>query len=536
MRSTSKYFIYAVLAGVFTAGQALAQQAGSTFADIDYIRKSNAWLNSKNAAGLSHYNTVDISNVTLNFRKEDGGFRNYFKSDNSQEYGLQADSYSRLNDKIIFSGGFGYKNLQGKNMSGSVFIDPYQNPFDIVELDVANKGTKEFELYRVNGAVAAQLSSKLSIGAKLDYQAGNYAKRRDLRHTNKLLAMDLSVGALYQISNVIEIGANYNYSRRIESMGFKAFGNKDRQYLSLISYGAFYGRTELFGKYGYTADDIKNPLKDIRQGGSLQLNLNFNENITLFNEFSYADRNGFYGQEGTSSILLTRHNGADLAYNGQLSIKADGIEHHVGLRGNYDFLENSETIYRRETNLGGVNRIIYYGDRKIFSGVTINAGLTYDLFLDVKNNYPKWAVNFSADYMSRDQSTGRYPYSREQKINSYQFTGQVNRQYQLQKDSFDIGLGIGYGAGSGEMARDEIIITPAAGYPPPTTMPQFLNEEFEYFTASRIKGNLMFKYTKALREDLGVYIKLDYAHIYSGDVTFLGKHFNSTNISIGCNF
>lgn len=534
MRSTSKYFIYTIFAGVFTAGQVSAQQKANTYADIDYIRKSNAWLSSKNAAGLSHYNTVNISNAALNFRKEDGGFRNYFQSDNSQEYGLQADSYTRLNNKVVLAGGFGYKSFQGKNMTGSAFIDPYENPFDIVELDAANKGTKELELYRLNGAVGAQVSSKLSIGAKLDYQAGNYAKRRDLRHINKLLDMDLSAGALYQISDVVEIGANYDYSRRIESMSFKTVGNKDRQYSSLISYGAFYGTSELFGPNGYTGSDDKKPLKDIRQGGSLQLNLKFNKSVTLFNEFSYADRNGFYGEDGTSSILLSRHNGSDFAYKGQLSVKTNDVEHHVGLKGNYDFLENRETIYRKETTIGGVNRIVYYGDRQVFSGKTINTELTYDLFLGVKNDRPTWAVNFSANYMGRDQSAGIYPYYRDQKINSYQFSGQINRQYQRQKDAFNVGLGIGYGTGSGKMAHDDVVATPA--YAPLTTMPQFLNEEYEFLTASRIKGNVTFKYTKALRDNLGAYLKLDYGHIYSGDVTFLGKHFNSTNISIGCNF
>ncbi|MBB2151418.1 DUF6850 family outer membrane beta-barrel protein [Pedobacter gandavensis] len=536
MKSTSKYFIYVLLAGVFTSGQLLAQETAGIDADIDYIRKSNAWLSSKNAAGLTHYNTVNVTNAVLNFQKKDGGFRNYFQSDDSQEYGLQADSYSRLNKNVVFSGGFGYKNFKGKNMSGSAFIDPYQTPFDIVELDAANKGTKELELYRLNGAVGAQVSSKLSIGAKLDYQAGNYAKRRDLRHINKLLVMDLSAGALYQVSDAVEIGANYNYSRRIESLSFKVAGNKDRQYLSLISFGSFYGRTELFDQYGYTAGGTTNPLKDIRQGASLQLNISFDKNVTLFNEFSYADRNGFYGEEGTSSILLTRHHGSDFAYNGRLSIKAAEIEHQIGLKADYNFLENRETIYRRETTIGELNRIVYYGDRKVFSAETLNAGLTYDLFMGVKNNHPTWAVNFTADYMSRDQSTGLYPYYRDQKINSYQFSGQVTRSYHQQKNTFDIGLGIGYGAGTGAMAKDGTLATPAEGNPAPTTMPQFLQEEYEFLTASRIKGNLMLKYTKALKDNLGAYLKLDYSHIYSGDVTFLGKHFNTTNISIGCNF
>lgn len=536
MKFTTTYFIYVLLAGVCTSSTLFAQQAESPFADIDYIRKSNSWLNAKNAAGLTHYNTVNISTASIFFSKEDGGFRNYFQSDNSQDYGLRAESYTRLSKKVVLSGGFEYENFKGKNMSGSVFIDPYQSSFDIVELDAANKGTKESELYSLNGALGAQVSPRLSIGGRLDYGTANFAKRKDLRHVNKLLTMDLSAGALYQLSNAIEIGANYNYNRRIESLSFKIFGNTDRQYLSLISYGSFYGRTELFGDYGYTSNQNPTPLKDIRQGGSLQLNVDFNKAITLFNEFSYEDRNGFFGVERTTSALLTKHHGLGFGYSGQLSIKSNAMEHHIGLKGNYDYLENKETIYRRETTLGGVNRIAYYGDRQVFSGETSNAGLTYDLYLDVKNNRPTWSANFSLDYMANDNSTGLFPFYRDQKIHSYQVSGQLNRQYQQQKHAFNIALGLGYGGGGGDMAIDGTVVAPAADHVAPTTMAQFINEEYEFFTATRVKGNVQLQYTRTLQNNLAGYVKLNYAHIYAGDVSYLSKHFNSTNISVGCNF
>ncbi|WP_316810137.1 DUF6850 family outer membrane beta-barrel protein [Pedobacter heparinus] len=536
MRFRSKYFLYALLAGICTTTTLFAQQAESIDADMDYIRKSNAWLNSRNAAGLNHYQSVNISNAELFFNKQDGGFRNYFQSDDSQDYGLQANSYTRLNQTVVLAGGFEYQNFKGKNMSGSAFLDPYQNPFDIVELDAANNGTKESEFYNLNGALSAQVTSKWSIGGKLSYGAANFAKRKDLRHVNKLLTMDVSIGALYQLSKVVEFGANYNYNRRIESLSFRAYGNTDQQYLSLIDYGSFYGRTELFGDYGYTSSQNTNPLKDIRQGGSLQLNLNFNKKVSLFNEFSYEDRRGFFGEEGTSSILLTRHNGSGFAYNGQLSVKADDIEHHFTLKGKYDFLENKETIYRRETTIGEVNRIVYYGDRNVFSGETINAGLSYDIYLGVKNSRPKWAASLTVDYMVKDQSTDLYPYYRDQKINSYQIYGQLSREYQKQKDAFTIGLGMGYGAGSGEMAIDGTATKPAADHMAPATMTQFLNQEYQFLTAARIKGNVMVKYTRAVQNNLSAYLKLNYAHTYAGDVTFMGNHFYSTNVSVGCNF
>lgn len=533
MRFKSKHFIYALFAGVFLTNQLSAQELAKPYADIDYIRKSNAWLSSKNAAGLNHFNAGNISNAELFFKKEDGGFKNHFQSDNSQAYGIQADSYTRLNSKVVLSGGFGYQNFQGKNMTGSAFIDPYQNPFDIVEENTANKGTKQLELYNLNGAMSSQLSSKLSIGGKLDYQTGNYAKRKDLRHINKLLDLNLSAGLLYKISDLIELGANYNYSRRIESISFKVAGN-NQEYNSLISYGSFYGLLDRFDDSGYTSGT--NPLRDIRQGGSLQLNLNLNKNVTLFNEFSYADRNGFFGEEGTSSTLLTKHNGSDFAYNGQLSLKGNEVEHHISLRGSYHLLSNRDNISLKQTTAGGVNVIVLYGDKEVFSGLTTNIGLNYDLFLAVKNNRPTWAINFSGDYMGIDQTSGLYPFYRDQKINSYLFSGQIKRQFEKEKGAFNIGLGMAYGLGSGEMAKDRIVATPSPDYALLVTMTQFLNEEYEFFTANRIRGNFTFQYTRPLENNMSAFVKLNYAHTYAPKVTYLDKHFNATHISIGCNF
>lgn len=535
MRFTSKCFIYAALSGLGTTSPLLAQQTESTYADLEYIRSSNPWLNSENAAGLKNYAAGNISRAAIYFNKKDGGFTNYFQSDDSQEYGITAESYRRLTNKVVLAGGFGYQNFNGRNMTGSAFIDPYENPFDIVEMDVANKGTKEKELYHLNGALSAQVNNRLSIGGKMVYNAGNYAKRKDLRYTDKLLDMDLTAGATYHISDVAEIGANYSYSRRIESIGFDVAGNTDRQYLSLISYGSFYGRTELFDQYGYTSNNIS-PLKDIRQGAAMQLNLRFNKNVNFFNEFRYADRKGFYGEEGTSSILLTRHTGSDFSYTGQLSVKTNEAEHHIRWKGNYSFLDNKKTIYRRLATTGGVDQIVYYGDRDVFSGETVHADLNYDLYLSVKNNRPRWALNFNANYLGRNQSTDLYPYYRDQKINSYQLSGQLNRQFQRQNNAINIGLGIGYGSGNGKIAADEIVVTPAPDHLPPVTQSQFINEEFEFFTASRMKGKVMFSYTKALQNNVGVYLGLDYSYTHSSSVNYLGKYASQAKISLGCNF
>lgn len=536
MKSTTKYFIYTILAGAFTANQLQAQEADSSYADINYIRRSNAWLTSKNAAGLTRFNAPDISDLSIYLKNGNGGLKNYFQSDDLREYGVTAESFTRLNDKVVLAGGVSYKNNRGNNMTGSSFINPYDMPLDLVDLDPANKGTKELELYHLKGAVGAQLTPRLSIGGQLNYQAGNFAKRKDLRHTNKLLFMEAGIGAIYKINKLIEVGADYTYNRRIESISFKAYGNTDKSFQTLVSFGSFYGRPELFSQYGYTSSQNANPLKDITHGGSIQLNFNIGSNIKLLNEFSVGAREGFFGEEGTSSILLTKHTGNDLAYQGNLSIRGVENEHHIRMVGTYNQLINKETIYRRETTAGGVDRIIYYGDNEVFLGENLNLALDYSFYMNVKNGQPKWAMNVLTDYAERKQETILYPFTRKQDLKSFQIMGSARRHFQRKKDAFNFGLGVGFSKGSGDISRDLELTPPAESSPRPTSMEQFLNEEYEYLTSAQFKGNINAKYVKALKNGVGAYVKLSYDHRYGPKVTYLGKHYSAATASLGLTF
>lgn len=535
MRFSNRYLLTGLLA-LFAANQLSAQNNSPAFADINYVRKSSAWLNSHNAAGLKNYNGEAMSTMQLFYNKTDGNFRNYYESNHSQAYGLTADAIKRINPNVVIAGGLSYKNFAGKNMTGSVFINPYVVPFNIVELDEQNMGKKTSEIYDLSGSVSAKVTSKLTFGGKLNYEAGNYAKQKDLRHTNKLLDMSTSVGVTYDLTDALEIGANYNYARRIESLNFKTYGNTDRTFLSLIDYGAFYGKNELFGANGYTASGTTNPLKDVNQGAAVQLNVKLNEHVKWYNEFTYGSRKGFYGEEGTSSILFSRHNGQSIAYHGALSIKANNAEHNIALNANFSNVVNKENIYRRGTTDGGLTQIINYDMKQVGSGNYQNIGLAYNLFLDVNNNQPKWAVTLNADYAYANNNTNLYPFYREQTIKSYVVAAKVSRNIARAKDAFNVGLGLGYGAGTGTMANDGLFVRPSDSNTPPNSMNLFLSEEYEFFTKSRVNANVDFKYTKALESNIGAFVKASYAHTFAPDVAYLGKHLNAINLSVGFNF
>jgi hypothetical protein len=532
-----KYSAMFLIGGVLCSTNLSAQQTDSVFADLDYIYKRNVWLHSKNAIGLKYFEVPKISRANLYFNKGNGDFKNYHESDNSISYGLNAESIYKLSSRVMVSGEINYQNFQGKNMGGSAFIDPYQNPFDIVELDNNNKGTKKQELYNLKCALAAQISSKWSLGGQIDYTAINFAKMKDLRHINKLLHLDLSAGTGYKVSPTIELGLNYNYIRRIESISFNVYGNVDKPYQSLISFGSFYGRSEVFDdNYSIYAAASARPLVQDQQQVSVQLSLALAPNTTWFNNFTYGTLNGYYGEKETASAVYTEHQATDYKYNGQVAVKQGKLAHYITLTASYRKLNNLQNIYRKETTPGGVSRNVYYGQNEVLDREQINADLGYTLFMNVKNNNPLWVLDLTGNYLRLQQTaTALYPFYRDQTIESYRAYANLKRNMVKANNMYSFAVGIGYGSGSGIAKYDGLYATPSADISP-VSMDLFLYQEYEYFTKPRVSADVALKYTKALKQRVAPYVGLKYSYTNAFDTQFIGSSYSFLNASIGCNF
>lgn len=528
------YQVILLIGGVLCSANLAAQQIDSSFLDINYVRKQNAWISSKNAAGLKYFKWSKASSADFFFDKSDGQFKNFHQSDNSYEYGLNAYSLYRLNPKMVFEGSISYHNFKGKNMGGSAFIDPYKNPFDIVERDDANKGTKVKETFSLNGALSAQLSSKFAVGGRISYQAANFAKTKDLRHINKLLDMEVSMGAVYRASKVVEIGANYNYDRRIESILFKTYGNVDKPISSLISFGSFYGMLETFGSDGYTRDSQTNPLVNTSQGFSFQLNLYLSKKMSLLNEFTYGRPKGYFGEKGTISFLLAEHEGEKYSYKGVISVLGDQNEHQIAFTASYNSLLNNDNSSKRETNPGGASSVSRLS-KEVLDQQRLQAEISYIFFKDIKNLNPAWVFGVDMGYFRRQQTTKLYPFYRDQTINSYQVKTSVKRNIVKTDQLYSLALGVGYGAGSG-LAKDDGFYIPPSGGTAPINMDMYLNQEFEYFTKPRAMAEASLQYTKKLKQHIAPYVKLNYSFTKAFDTQALGSSFGVGGLSIGCNF
>lgn len=515
-----------------------AQESAGRHPDFDYIRQSDARLTSYNAAGLYIFPLEHISAAEVSFNKKDGDFTNYYQSGNSYEIGGLAESIFRLSPKTVLYGKLGYSNFKGQGMGGSAFINPYANPFDIVECADSTSGEKQLEQYHLTGALSTDLYKGLRLGVKADYLAANYAKHKDLRHKNKLMDMWLTAGLSYPISRHLEIGANYFYRRSTEGIEFNSYGNKDQQFYSLISFGSFFGRREIFGDTGYTETQDDKPLFNKYHGASLQLMATFPSGIKFFNEFTFKSRDGYFGKRSPSSVVFSAHNSDILEYSGLLSIATKKDLHTIGLTAGNEKLENHENIYK-EVITGGNNKdVTYHGKNKVLDREAFTARLAYTGNLNVVNYHPSWTLKADAGYSQNEQTASVYPYYRKQTIRVFDFNLAAGRNLFAGGGSvYNIGLRAGFNTGSGTKKDDGMYTSESADGGTPYTLDTNLDREYEYLTAPRLKAAASFRYTRPIAKDVQAYAAISYQFTKGMNVEYLpGDTFGDLTIRIGCTF
>lgn len=516
------------------AKNAFTQEIDTLVRDMNYLKNSNVWVASKNAAGLQFIPVKKVSVATLGFQKANGGFKNYLQSDNSYQWGAGTESFYRLHKNVTVYGLVSYDNFKGKNMQGTALADPSKHPLSFEDNTDTTLGDKKSEQYHLAGGVSAQLTPKFVLGGKVNYQASDYVKLKDLRYQNRLFDLDASLGGLYKVSNRLELGINYNYNKRVESLLFAIHGNTDKQYLVFINYGNFLGTTELFGEAGYTDD--RRPFVNNANEISVQTNIKISPEVDFFNEFSFNTRKGYFGKKGTTAVMFTEHDASKYEYSGTVQLRKSKNLHRLQLHGAYESLTNNLNIYRKETNAGGVSRIVYYGQNEVFTQDITSASLVYWSYLGLANNIAQWVINLGIDYTDKNQKTTIYPFYRKQNLSFWKIDGIVTKNLIRSDHMWSFSFGVAAASGSGNKYTDALYQTPSENQRAPLSRDAYLNQEYEFLTKTRVAIEPAIQYSKLVNNNTAAYIKLGTQYTRAFDVSYLGKSYNNASISIGCFF
>ena len=507
--------------------------------DYQFVKRTDAWLTSQNAAGLTRLTKSGITEAELSLTKGKGGLTNYDQSPDLLQADVSIESFSRLSARTVVFGGMTYGNFSGKDMAGSAFIAPDRKPFGIVEDSLTNTGTKHRDTYHLTGAVGVDIWHGMSAGLRFDYTAANYAKYKDLRHKNKLMDMTFTAGIYAPVSDWLSLGANYLYRRNTESLTFSLYGREDKVYKSLIDYGAFMGRVEQFGGNGYTDGSWEMPLVDDYNGVSLQFSIRPLDGFSFYNALTYAHRKGYYGRKSPYTITYTAHNADLLSYEARLTWKFRQSLLHADLSLNSENLENKANTYRELTNESGAYYYEYYEPVKTANKLWKNGQLSLTADLGIRGELPAWTFMAGINWMHRQQTAYLYPYYRRQDLKSTEALLSATRRLLTAKGVWTLSLSASYQKGSGEPYADMTFVSPSDKQTAPASMDAWLWREYQYLVAPQyhlggsVKYAFLFPQTR-----LKTHVRLSATH-HKANQTYEysnGKDHTQVVLAIGCTF
>lgn len=437
---------------------------------FDFVERRNPWNASLNAAGIRE-DTLSRSYAEAFFTKENGGFADYSSSDDSWTAGARTESIRHFS-KVSFAGGFEYDYFDGRNMCGSMFIEPGYYPVDILEF---TPGHKIMENYAFTGAVSAMLGGRWTGGLKIDFAARNYAKRKDLRHKNTRMDFELSPGILYR-SGPLAVGAAYLFGRNSETVKASEEGFAPDSYDAFFDKGLAYGVMEKWDGSGIHLNESGAgisgfPVRELVHGISAQVQYG-----AFFAEVTYRDRSGKSGEKET---FWHEFSASAVEGRAALALESEACSHFIRLNIDWESLDNEENILRRES-VDGVTTVRYFGSVPIFGRRSVGAGGEYE----VRSQRVDLRAGAAWEKLAR-RSTLRFPSVREQEMHALKLFARA--VVTLGKWELTAGADFRKG-GSSESAYELGTQLESGEYPMQLT--DYYRYATEYYTASRLGGEL----------------------------------------------
>jgi hypothetical protein len=548
----------------------LTAQDSLLLRDYQFVRQSDLWLTHRNAAALTRFATDNIVEAEASLTKGNGGLVNFDDSRNTLVGNVRAESFYRLSRRVVTFGAISYDNWTGRDMTGSAFM-LRRTPFDLVEDSLTNPGRKHRDTYRLVGGVGADIYQGISLGARLDYTAANYAKYKDLRHKNKLMDLQLTLGTYVPVVSWLNIGADYTYHRQTESVDFGTYGKSERVYKTLIDYGAFMGRVEQFGNEGFTDKSREMPLFEDSHGASFQLELRTDPTPTLPRgggptpnptllpppfgrvgvgslifqcSMDFAHATGYYGRRSPYTITYTNHERDILRLQGRLTYAVRSSRLSLDTRFSSEDLTNRAETFRELTNASGANYYEYYdpvetGTKKWYDFSTLLRAQW-----GIRGELPTWDLAAGYTRGERRQSAYLYPYYRHQQLTTNTLSLAATRNLLTRQGVWSFTLNTAWQKGSGDPYIDGTFTDPTLLPPSPSPWEgqggvAFLYREYQYLVAPQYTFGARVKYAfifPGTRLKTHARLGLDYRKATETYDYSLGSQHTQLSLALGCTF
>ena len=224
---------------------------------------------------------------------EKGGFRPGYSSSDFWRAGAAAKTRG-LFGKSYMTGSFSFEELHGKDMMTSMFINPGYYPIDVLEF---TPGDKTLQSYRFDGGIAHPLGEAWSLGGRVGFVSQNYAKRKDIRHTNYGLDFSVVPSVLYRIGSRQRLGLSLVFRKTSESIEAEQVGSATADtYYAFFDKGLRYGTYQAWDGSGiHLAEAGVNrlPVREYSYGAALQYGYG-----AFYADAEYLRTSGLVGEKG----------------------------------------------------------------------------------------------------------------------------------------------------------------------------------------------------------------------------------------------
>ena len=513
----------------------------------------NIWNGSQNAAGWRapdynlealrpHVNAEDYDK-TVDTRHamaelygsfEDGGFKPPHGGRDIWTAGVRAASLMDLPQTTLF-GNVRFEQRNAQEMFGSVFLQPGQYPVDVLEF---TPGPKTRQTYSVSGGLAREVGVNWLVGLRAGLDAANYAKRKDIRHTN--FAMDLSVspGVLYhwhiQDDLDLDLGLSYRFRKTSESVDAEQVGAATADtYYAFFNKGMNYGTYQVWDGAGIHLDEAGVgllPVKEITHGGAVQACL---QSMILL-EAGYDRSEGLVGEKGYDWFRFPANaTHLDLTFRIPPGIVSESymLFFRAHLESRTQTLR--EAVLDKETS-GGVTTPSIYGYNRVYRRK--NGEERYSASLSGQG----WLRQLQLEYAyrpGREYSTLTYPYTDtlSMSVRHLELSGRISPKadpYRTGPARWEFGFRIRGQWGScheqGLVATDPSAV--------PEDRPFRLTEDWvrkrEFMTAPRIVGGL----TVHRNLPRGLYLEATGSYTRAFRLEYLESERWQAGLVLGCNF
>lgn len=453
---------------------------------FDEVMRRNPWNASLNRAGLRS-DTLEYSYAEVWGTLERGGLMNHSMSNKCFDVGGKTESIRHFK-RLSFAGGFSYDYFSGSDMWGSMFTTAGSWPIDLYEY---TPGRKIRERYAFEGDLSVDMDKNWRAGIGIDFSAGNYAKRKDLRHKNTSLDFAIAPAVQWHKGRWA-VGLNYLFEKHTENVEAEEVGSTPDSYKAFLDKGLYYGVEQLWTSGDLHLDESgisSFPIQKMLHGAGLQFQYG-----KFFGEFRYRHTAGDTGEKGT---VWHEFSGNDLA--GEIRW------HHIHEQGDTDIvrfsvdwqeLRNQEVILTTTTE-GGVTTSTAYGSVPIMERRQLRTLLTAESRRG--NQLFEYGIEYS---LLREQSSLLYPHIK----------GQTLRQWHLYVSNriswriVELSLGVHYRWGNQcSWEHQESQLIPESPYP--MQQSELFDWETDYLTARRlgVDAALRFHLGKGFYTDLTAY-------------------------------